>query len=73
MTYFYDYFARQYREGRNGSLLPAPAAIFGNIEPEDVRNCRLVLKNAYANYRMGRNGSVEAADRGVPGICFLLP
>lgn len=55
MIYFYDYFARQYREGRNGSLLPAPAAIFGNIELEDVRSCRLVLKNAYANYRMGRN------------------
>ena len=55
MKYFYDYFARQYREGRNGSLLPAPAAIFENIEPEDVRSCRLVLKNAYANYRMGRN------------------
>lgn len=55
MTYFYDYFARQYREGRIGSLLPAPAAIFGNIEPEDVRSCRLVLKNAYANYRTGRN------------------
>lgn len=55
MTYFYDYFARQYREGRNGSLLPAPAAIFGNIESEDVRSCRLVLKNAYANYRTGTN------------------
>lgn len=55
MTYFYDYFARQYREGRNGSLLPAPAAIFGNIEPEDVRSCRQILKNAYANYRTGRN------------------
>ncbi len=55
MTYFYDYFARQYREGRNGSLITAPAAMFGNIGPEDVRSCRLVLKNAYANYRMGRN------------------
>lgn len=55
MTYFYDYFARQYREGRNGSLLPVPSATFRNIEPEDVRSCRLVLKNAYANYRMGRN------------------
>lgn len=55
MTYFYDYFARQYREGRSGNLLPAPAAIFGNIEPEDVRSCRRVLKNAYANYRLGSN------------------
>lgn len=55
MKYFYDYFARQYREGRNGSLLPVPAAIFGNIEPEDVRSCRQILKNAYSNYRTGRN------------------
>lgn len=55
MTYFYDYFARQYREGRNSSLLPAPVSMFGNIDSEDVQGCRQVLKNAYANYRMGRN------------------
>lgn len=39
-------------------MLPDPAAMFGNIEPEDVRRCRLILKNAYANYRTGRNAEV---------------
>lgn len=55
MKYFYDYFARQYRESRNGKLLPAPAAIFQGIKPEDVKSCRRVLKNSFAGYREGRN------------------
>lgn len=55
MTYFYDYFARQYREGRSGKLLPAPAAMFQGIKPEDVQSCRSVLKNSFAGYRDGRN------------------
>ncbi len=65
MTYFYDYFVRQYQAGISGRLFPDPDAIFGNIEPEDVRSCRLVLKNAYANYRMGRNA--EALKRLIGG------
>lgn len=55
MTYFYDYFAKEYRENRKGNLFPDPAIMFGNIEPEDVRSCRRILKNAYTNYRTGRN------------------
>ena len=55
MKYFYDYFARQYREGRNGRLLPAPAAIFQGINQEDVKSCRRALKNSFAGYRKGRN------------------
>lgn len=55
MRYFYDYFARQYRENRNGKLLPAPAAIFQGIKPEDVKSCRRALKNSFAGYRDGRN------------------
>lgn len=55
MTYFYDYFSKEYRESRKEKLLPDPAAMFGNIKPEDVQNCRRILKNAYANYRTGRN------------------
>lgn len=55
MTYFYDYFAREYRKGRKGNLLPDPAAMLGDIAPENVRNCRTVLKNAYVNYREGKN------------------
>ena len=58
LTYFYDYFAKEYRESRKGKLLPDPAAIFWNINPEDVQSCRRVLKNAYANYRGGRNVEV---------------
>ena len=55
MTYFYDYFAKEYREGRKGALFQSPAAMLKGIGPESVRRCRLVLKNAYANYREGRN------------------
>lgn len=55
MKYFYDYFARQYRESRNGKLLPAPTAIFQGIKPEDVKNCRRTLKNSFVGYREGRN------------------
>lgn len=55
MKYFYDYFARQYREVRNGKLLPAPAAIFQGIKPEDMKSCRRALKNSFAGYREGRN------------------
>ena len=55
MTYFYGWFAKEYRESRRDKLLPGPAAMSRNIEPEDVRSCRRILKNAYANYRTGRN------------------
>lgn len=58
MTYFYDYFARQYREGISGQLLSAPAAMFQGIKPEDVQNCRRALKNSFAGYRDGRNAEV---------------
>ena len=58
LTYFYDYFAKEYKKDRKGKLLPNPAAMFGNIGPEDVQNCRRVLKNSYANYRTGRNAEV---------------
>ncbi len=55
MSYFYEYFAREYREGRKDRLLPGPAAIFREIAPEDIRSCRKTLKNAFAGYREGRN------------------
>ena len=55
MPYFYDYFAKGYREGRKGNLFQDPADVFGGVGPEDVRSCRQVLKNAYAGYRTGRN------------------
>ncbi len=58
MTYFYDYFARQYRADRKGHLLPVPAAMFQGIKPEDVQNCRRALKNSFAGYRNGRTAEV---------------
>ncbi len=61
MEYFYDYFARQYREGSGGRLLPAPAAMLQGLKPEDSRDCRRALKNSFAGYREGRNG--EAVKR----------
>lgn len=58
LTYFYDYFAREYREGRKGKLLPAPAAMFQDIESETVQSCRRALKNSFAGYREGKNAKV---------------
>lgn len=55
MKYFYEYFARQYREGNSSNLLPAPVAMFQGIKPEDVKSCRRTLKNSFAGYREGRN------------------
>lgn len=53
MTYFYDYFAREYRESRKDRLLPA--AMFKSIRTGEVQTCRRVLKNSFAGYRDGRN------------------
>ncbi len=61
MEYFYDYFAKGYRGARKGELPLALAALSGGIGPGYVQGCRLVLKNAYANYRTGRNQ--EALER----------
>lgn len=55
MRYFYDYFARQYRDRNRDKLWPVPAAMFQSIKPEDVKSCRRVLKNLFAGYREGRN------------------
>ena len=56
MTYFYDYFAGEYRESRKNMLLTA--AMFKGIRAEDVQTCRKILKNSYAGYRDGRNTEV---------------
>lgn len=55
MKYFYEYFARQYREENRSNLLSVPAAMFQGIKPEDVKICRRALKNSFAGYREGRN------------------
>mgnify|MGYP002510094646 CR=1 FL=1 len=53
MTYFYDYFAREYRESRKDQLLSA--AILTGIRAGEVQTCRKILKNSFACYRDGRN------------------
>lgn len=58
MTYFYDHFVRGYREGREGNLLPGPAAMFRGIGPGDVENCRKALKKSFAGSRGGRHAGV---------------
>ena len=55
MKYFYEYFARQYREENSSNLLPVPAVMFQGVKPEDVKSCRRALKNSFAGYREGRN------------------
>lgn len=55
MTYFYDYFAKEYQKRQGDQLLSNPDTLFRNVERESVRICRGVLKNAFAGYRDGRN------------------
>lgn len=57
MSYFYDYFAKEYRERHREGTFPAPAAMLRDIR-QDVQGCRRVLKNAFAGYREGRNTEV---------------
>lgn len=57
MPYFYDYFAKGYRDRHKEGLLPVPAAMFRGIR-QDVQGCRRALKNAFAGYRGGRNAEV---------------
>lgn len=59
MNYYYDYFAKEYRNRQTkGSLWLSPAAIFGNIPRDDVKSCRATLKSAFDGYRYGRNTEV---------------
>ncbi len=55
MAYFYDYFAKEYQKRQGVKLLPAPAALFHDVERESVQTCRRVLKNVFAGYRGGQN------------------
>ena len=54
MSYFQDYFVRDYQKRQGSKLLPAPAAMFRDVERERVQICRRVLKNAFSGYREGR-------------------
>lgn len=58
MTYFYDYFAKEYRMCRKGALLPGDVATLQRIPTEDVQQCKRALKNSFAGYREGRNAEV---------------
>lgn len=62
LVYFYDYFVKEYREGRGNGLLHAPADMFQSVRQEDVQNCRKALKNAFVGYRCGR-GDVKALEK----------
>lgn len=55
MTYFYDYYAKEYRKAHREKLLPAPAAILQDVGSDKVCSCRKVLSNAFLGYREGRN------------------
>jgi DNA-binding CsgD family transcriptional regulator len=55
MTYFYDYYAKEYREQYSGRLIPAPAALLRDIDKDRIRICRNVLRNAFSGYREDRN------------------
>lgn len=53
MRYFYDYFAKEYREHRMDKLLTSPADLFQGIGAEDISRCRIVLRNKFRGYREG--------------------
>lgn len=58
MTYFYDYFAKEYREKQKDRLPSFPAAMSWNIKPDDVQGCRRGLKNAFSGYREGKDAEI---------------
>jgi hypothetical protein len=55
MTYFYDYYAKEYRERHKDQLLTPPSTVRSDVWRERVLVCRNVLRNAYVGYRQGRN------------------
>lgn len=54
MSYFQDYFVKDYQKGQGSKLLPAPTALFRDVERERVQICRRVLRNAFSGYREGQ-------------------
>lgn len=53
MRYFYDYFAKEYREHRRDKQLTSPAALLQGIRTEDISRCRIVLRSKFRGYREG--------------------
>lgn len=51
-TYFYDYFAKEYRS--EASVILLPSEITKGITQRSVQSCRKVLKNVFLQYRDGR-------------------
>jgi hypothetical protein len=58
MQYFYDYYAKEYRERHMEKLLPAPSAMLQDIGSDKVRSCRTVLRNAFLGYSEGKNREI---------------
>lgn len=55
MTYFYDYYAKEYRERHKEQLITPLSSVCSAVWSERLLICRHVIKNAYAGYRQGRN------------------
>lgn len=55
MTYFYDYFAKEYRVQHRNRLITSFSSVNGGVGHDRVAICKKVLKNAYAGYREGRD------------------
>ena len=55
MTYFYDYFAKEYRKKQKNKQIYASGDMLQIIGKEERRACRRTLKNAFAGYRDGKN------------------
>lgn len=56
MSYFYDYYAKEYRSMHRENLLPMP--LFDDIDSEQIRQCRKVLRNAFSGYRSGNHAEI---------------
>lgn len=56
MRYFYDYFAKEYREHRRYKHTTDrlyPADLLQGIEPEAISRCRIALRSKFRGYRAG--------------------
>lgn len=58
MSYFYDYFVKDYHKRHMDRLFPSPAAMLEEMDGQGIHICRKVLRNAFCGYREGQKAEI---------------
>lgn len=58
MSYFYDYFVKDYHKRHMDRLFHSPAAMLEGMDGQDIHICRNVLRNAFCGYREGQKAEI---------------